>query len=75
LSVREYRTVSPKKYVVPVILQADESYHFAAVYEEVLMKLFVFVATAPQWARVSSFTRFLVHTQRNTTVGMTPLDE
>jgi len=32
-------------------------------------------ATAPQCARVSSFTRFLDHTQRRTTVGRTPLDE
>ena len=37
--------------------------------------LFVFGATAPQWARASSFTRFLYHTQRRTTVGRTPLDE
>jgi hypothetical protein len=37
--------------------------------------LFVFVATTPQWAKVSSFTRFLDHTQRRTTVGRTPLDE
>ena len=28
-----------------------------------------------RWARVSSFTRFLCHTQRRTTVGRTPLDE
>ena len=31
--------------------------------------------TAPQWARTSSFTRFLDHTQRRTTGGRTPLDE
>jgi len=37
--------------------------------------LFVFGATAPQWARASSFTRFLDHTQRRTTVGRTPPDE
>ena len=37
--------------------------------------LFVFGATAPQWARPSSFTRFLDHTQRRNTVGRTPLDE
>ena len=37
--------------------------------------LFVFSATALQWARVSSFTRFLDHTQRRITVGRTPLDE
>ena len=30
---------------------------------------------SPQWARTSSFTRFLDHTQRRTTVGSTPLDE
>jgi len=36
---------------------------------------FVFGATDPQWARASSFTRFLDHTQRRTTVGRTPLDE
>ena len=29
----------------------------------------------PQWARASSFTRFLYHTQRRTTVSRTPLDE
>jgi hypothetical protein len=37
--------------------------------------MFVFGATAPQWARVSSFTRFLDHTYRRTTFGRTPLDE
>jgi len=37
--------------------------------------LFVFGATAPQWAMASSFTRFLDHTQWRTTVGRTPLDE
>ena len=37
--------------------------------------LFAFGTTAPQWARVSSSTRFLDHTQRRTTVGRTPLDE
>ena len=30
---------------------------------------------SPQWARASSFTRFLDHTQRRTTVSRTPLDE
>jgi len=29
----------------------------------------------PQWARASSFTRFLDHTQRRTTLGRIPLDE
>jgi len=30
---------------------------------------------SPPWARASSFTTFLDHTQRSTTVGRTPLDE
>jgi len=32
-------------------------------------------ATAPHWARASSFNRFLDHTQRRTTVGRTYVDE
>jgi len=42
-----------------------------------LVCIFVFGTTAPppQWARASSFTRFLDHTQRRTTVGTTPLDK
>jgi hypothetical protein len=36
---------------------------------------FPFGATAPQWARTLSFTKFLYHTQRRTTVGRTPLEE
>jgi len=34
-----------------------------------------FGTTAPQWTRASSFTRYLDHTRRRTTVGRTPLDE
>jgi hypothetical protein len=38
--------------------------------------LFVcFWRDSPQWARASSFTRVLGHTQRRTTFGRTPLDE
>jgi len=37
--------------------------------------LFFFLHNSPQWAKASSFTRFLDHTQRRTTVGRTPLDE
>jgi len=44
------------------------------IYENVC--LFVcFWRDSPQWARASSFTRFLDHTQRRTTFGRTPLDE
>jgi len=35
----------------------------------------IFLAQQPQWARASSFTRFLDHTQRHTTVGRTSLHE
>ena len=34
-----------------------------------------FEASAPQWARASSFTTFLDHKKRRTTVGRTPLDK
>ena len=34
-----------------------------------------FWRNSPQWARVSSFTRYLDHTQRRTTFGRTPLNE
>jgi len=37
--------------------------------------VFSFGATAHQWAMASSFTSFLDHTHRRTTVGRTPLDE
>jgi len=37
--------------------------------------LFFFGATAPQWVRASSFTRFLDNIRRRITVGRTPLDE
>jgi len=35
-------------------------------------KVLCFMRDCPQWARVSSFTRFLDHTQRRTTVSRTP---
>jgi hypothetical protein len=34
-----------------------------------------FWSNSPQWARASSYKRFLDHTQWHTTVGRTPLDE
>jgi len=36
---------------------------------------FFFRRNSPRWARASSFTRFLDHTQRRTAVGRIPLDE
>ena len=37
--------------------------------------LICFGGNIPQWARASSFTSFLDHTQRRTRVGRTPLYE
>ena len=45
-------------------------------FERNQFRLYVcFCRDNPQWARVSSFTRFLDHTQRRNTVGRAPLDE
>jgi hypothetical protein len=44
------------------------------IFRETTFCLFVcFWRDSPQWTRASSFTRFLDHTQRRTTVGRTPL--
>ena len=37
--------------------------------------IFYFWRDSPHWARVTSFTRFLDHTQLRTTFGRAPLDE
>ena len=42
-------------------------------YVTVVGRFFFFLQQPPQWARASSFTRFLNHT--DTTLGRTPLDE
>jgi hypothetical protein len=52
------------------------STYLMVIYDKVpWTNMFIFDATAPQWARASSFTRFLDHTQRRTSVSRTPLDE
>ena len=53
---------------------ATMHYHILTIHSE-FYGLFLFDATVPQWARASSLTRFLHHTQQHTTVGRTPLDE
>ena len=40
-----------------------------------ILPFFYFWRNSPHWARASSFTRFLDHTQWRTTVRKTPLDE
>ena len=45
------------------------------IYISIARTVFVFGATAPQSVIASSFTRFLDHTRRRTTIGRTPLYE
>jgi hypothetical protein len=48
---------------------------FKSQINDILLFFSFFWHNIPQWARASSFTRFLDHTQRRTTVGRTPVDE
>jgi len=42
----------------------------------IMASVFIFLwHNRPHWARAFSFTRFLDHTQRCTTVGRTPVDD
>ena len=50
-------------------------YYYYYLYARYLQLYVCCWRNSPQWARTSSFTRFLDHTQRRTTVGRTPLDE
>jgi len=42
---------------------------------KIFIVAFFCIVQHPQWARASTFTRFLDHTQRRTTLGRTPLYE
>ena len=50
---------------------------FLAVFmcSELTHIIFFIWRNSPQWAKASSFTRFLNHTQRRSTIGRIPLDE
>ena len=49
---------------------------FTKIYRVNLNLVFIlFLTRQSQWAMASSFTKFLDHIQRHTTVGRTPLDE
>jgi hypothetical protein len=43
--------------------------------KKMVLVIFFIWCTNYQWARASSFTKFLDHTQQHTTVGRTPLDK
>ena len=49
-------------------------FHEKRVYIYIYIYIYIWY-NSPRWARASSFTRFLDHTQRRTTVGRTVLDE
>jgi len=54
-------------------LKSQNQYIFGT---KIFLALFsVYWHNSPHWARASSFTRFLDHTQRRVTVGRTPPDE
>ena len=40
-----------------------------------VIKFFLFWCNSPRWAKASSFTRLIDHTQRRTTIGRTPPNE
>ena len=48
--------------------------YYSTMLRTYLLSFFIW-RNSRQWARASSFTRFLDHTQRRITVGRTPLDE
>jgi hypothetical protein len=45
------------------------------IHLSISLSLFLLWRCDPTWVKASSFLKFLVHTQRRTTVGRTPLDE
>ena len=58
------------------VIRSTGSFYLRIDYKVIKFYFIYFLgATAPQWARAASFTGFLDHTQRRTTVGRTPLDE
>jgi hypothetical protein len=67
VSNRDFSTLIPLTHVLKV-----QSLYRRSI---VIYLSFWHNSSPPQWARASSFTRFLDHTQRRTTVGRTPLDE
>ena len=67
-----YRTDNSE---TPPLATGSRPWTVRTVNIEELNFFFVFGPTAPQGTRASSFTRFLDHTQRRTTVGRTPLDD
>ena len=76
------RLMGQTEYVIPLIFLPEGRdaplmcLEYCIYFIYLFIYLFIyFGATAPQWIRSSSFTRFLDHTQRRTTVGRTPLDE
>ena len=66
--------MQPFRYL-PGRLRGDITHKHVIRIINILRKHACFCRYSPQWVRTSSFTRFLDHTQRSTTVGRTPLNE
>jgi len=60
-------------YIKAIFVEFESTARNTCIY--IYKFIYLFKATAPQWARAASFTRFLDHTQRHTTFSRTPLDE
>jgi len=56
-----------------LVMRSDSTAHLPSRTYHILCVCFW--RDSPQWARISTFTRFLDHTQRHITVGRTPVDE
>ena len=71
-----HSSTSRSKHVYNILLYIQLSIQAAIMFVEVCKVLFLcFWRDSPHWARTSSVTKFLYHTQRRTTFGRTPLDE
>jgi hypothetical protein len=54
----------------------NDNFIYKYIYIYISMGVYFFIwCNSPQWARASSFTRYVDDTQRRTTVSRTPLDE
>ena len=61
---------------IKLYMYSDQHDNIFVILMATSVGLFVcFWLGSPHWAMASSFTGFLDHTQRRTTVGRTPLDE
>jgi hypothetical protein len=69
------KQISYFKFKIVLITNTSSSF-FLYLFFYLFLFIYLFILSQiPQWARAPSFTRFLDHTQRRTTVSRTPLYE